>query len=298
MILSSTLFATLIQQLASLSSNQGGLGNDDFFTYANLLMEKVVKEILKTREEYLMFTDTIPIVAGQASYRIPYRSVDGRLRHLWFEDQTGQRRPILPDYFENIESYSSNDRDAPTRFYISSNSVVFLPAPTTSTGNLVCVYPFRPNLMVDALTTTTVMSVDYPSNTITVPSVPLNFVSGSLFDLIEHRSGNNILNYDTVGTISGTTITFDEPIPNVIDGNYVAPAGTSPVFMIPECAQTLLLEHVILRIQEIRGNALQVKASMQRVKDELDTCVSLLSSRVVSKPPVVGGGNPQLPRRF
>lgn len=296
MIITTAQIVLQCQKLGTLSANQAGLTTSDILFYANLIAADVTAEILKTREEYLIYEDSISVVAGTANYRVPYRSMGGTIRHLWFEDASGSRTRLNPRFEENIEDFTTTDASAPSGFYMFGNFIVLLPTPNII-GNLIVTYPFRPNLLVDSSTTTSITVVTSPTSMNVSNASALG--SGSvILDVIDHRSGNGIVAYDQPATISGSTLTFTNAIATAAVGNYVARTNESPVYMAPEETHTLLLESTVLRIEELRGNTSRMKASTARVAQAQQTCRDLLNRRVVSKPHPTGGGNPLQPRRW
>ena len=295
MIITSTTIVQLCTKLCALSSNQAGLGTADFLSLANLVMSVLTSELLAAREEYLVWSESLPVVAGDATTRIPYRAVNGELRHLWFEDGTGARTRLDARNIEDMENYATTDTGAPDGFFLMGNQIVLMPPPMAA-GNLIVAYPFRPNQLVDPSTTQTIASVT--GNVVTVANVPSVFTSGALYDIIDHTSGNPIMYYDQVGTISGNTITFVNNVgTNAVVGNYVCLANQSPVPMIPEEGHTLLLEMTVLRLEMIRGNQARIKNSTAVVQDARKAWDLLLMNRVVSKAKATGAGGQQFPLR-
>ena len=285
---------SLCSQLAVLSSNQAGLTTSNFLTYANMVLMELTAELVSKREEYLIWTDAIPVTAGNPYVRIPYRATNGTIRHLWWEDGSGSRTRLWGRSIEDMENYSINDKGVVTGFYIEGNYVVLLQTPATN-GTLQVAYPFQPSLLVDQNTTQAIASVG--TNSVTLNNIPINFVSGGTFDIIDHLSGNGILYYDLTGTISGNTITFPNAIPNVSVNNWIAQAGQTPVPMIPEAGHPLLLESTVLRLEIIRGQKDRIKNSQDVVADARKAWDMLLTNRVFSKPQAAGGGGAQRPMR-
>lgn len=295
MLISSTSIIQMCSKLAALSSNQAGLASLDFLNLANLVMMVLTSELLAAREEYLIYSESLPVTAGDATIRIPYRAVNGEIRHLWFEDGTGTRTRLWGQAIEDMEDYQTGVLGSPRGFYVMGNQIVLLPTPDTN-GSLVVAYPFRPSTLVDSSTTQTITGI--ASNVVTLPNMPANFVSGALYDIIDHTSGNGIVYYDLVGTISGSTITFPIPVsPNASIGNFIALASQSPIPMLPEEGHGLLLETTVLRLEMIRGNAARIKNSSAVVADARKAWDMLLLNRVVSKAAPAGSGGPQFPMR-
>lgn len=294
MIVTSTMIVQLCSKMAALSSNQAGFGTTDFLNLANLQLNVLTSELLASREEYLLFQDYIPVVPGTSSYRIPYRAVNGELRHIWYEDGTGARTRLEYKMVENIEDYNSTDSGSPSQFYVMADDVVLIPAPNKG-GNLVFMYPFRPNQLVDGTTTQTIIGLT--TNSVTLANMPTNFTSGATYDIIDHASGNGIQHYDKVGSVAGNVITFSDVIPNASVGNFIALANQSPVPMIPEEGHALLLETTIMRLEIIRGNPARIKNSSAVVADARKAWDLLLMNRIVSKAHPTGSGGQQFPMR-
>jgi hypothetical protein len=295
MIITSTQIVQMCTKLSALSSNQAGLVTADFLSFANLIMSVLTSELLAAREEYLIYQESLAVVTGDATVRVPYRAVNGEIRHLWFEDSTGARTRLDARTIEDNENYNANDTGPPDGFYIMGNQIVLQPPPSLN-GSLVVAYPFRPNQLVDASTTQSISVI--AGNVVTVPNIPSNFITGGLFDIIDNASGNAIVYYDQVGTISGNTITFPVNVSlNAVVGNYVCQANQSPVPMLPEEGHTLLLETTVLRLEMIRGNAARIKNSTAIVTDARKAWDLLLLNRVVSKAKATGAGGQQFPLR-
>lgn len=294
MILTSTTLCLACSKFAALSSNQANLSTADFLQIANLIVSSLTSQILSAREEYLIYQESLPVVAGTDSYRIPYRAVNSEVRHLWFEDNDLNRTRIYRKQMEDIEDYSSTSSGPPTGFYVMGNHIKLLPSPSIA-GTLHIAYPFRPNLLVDTVGTQTVLTKS--TSSLTVANMPTTFTNGALYDIIDHSSGNGIVYYDLVGSISGTTLSFPTAIPNAAVGNYIALANQSPVPMIPEEGHSLLLEMAVLRVEMIRGNTARVKNSSSMVQDARKSWEGLLENRIVSKAHVAGSGGAQFPLR-
>lgn len=294
MIITSTIIVQMCSKFAALSSNQAGLGTADFLQIANLVMNTLTSEIMAAREEFLIYQESIAVAAGVTSVRVPYRAINGDLRHLWWEDGAGNRTRLNANAIEDMEDYSVTATGTPSGFFMMGNSVILLPIPVTS-GSLVVAYPFRPNQIVDATQAQSITAV--AGNTITVPSIPTTWLDGMPFDIVDSASGNGIVYYDLIGAIVGNTITFPTAIPNALVGQYLTWANQSPVPMIPEEGHGLLLETVVMRLEMIRGNKDRVKNSGAVVADARKAWDALLRNRVISKAHPAGSGGQQFPSR-
>jgi len=292
-MLTTSTIVQLCAKTAALSSNQAGLTTADFLALGDLVVSTLASEIMAAREEHLIFSETIPVTIGNPMVRIPYRALNGIVRHLWYEDGSGSRQRLWPRSIEQMDDYSVNSSGSPDSFYVMGNYLAMLPTPDRN-GNLIVAYPFRPSSLTDASNAQQISAI--VGNTITVPNIPASWVSGAQFDVIDHKAGNAILGYDLIGSISASTITFPRVVPNMQIGNFIAPAGFTPVPMLPEEAHNLLLEQIVLRIEIIRGNAQRIKNSASIVQDARRAFDGLLANRIISKPHAAGGTSPHLPR--
>jgi hypothetical protein len=280
-------------KVAALSTNQANLATSDFLTFANLVVDGLASEILAAREEFLLFQDSLAVTAGQQGYRIPYRALNGIIRHMWFEDGTTNRWYLYPLAIESIENYATNEAGTPHGFFVQGNQIMLLPTPNIS-GTLQMIYPFRPSNLVDVSTTATITAIN--GSTVTFANMPTNFASGLQYDIIDHLAGNGIVGYDLPAVVSGNTLIFANLPANAAVGNYVALAQQSPVPMLPDEADPLLLEMTVLRIEIIRGNPARIKNSAALVQDKRKGFDQLLANRIISKPHPTGGMSPMLPQ--
>lgn len=292
-MLTSTQIVQTCAKVAALSTNQANLATSDFLNFANLVVDGLASEVLAAREEFLMFQDSLAVTAGQQAYRMPYRALNGIIRHLWYEDGTGNRFYLAPKMIEQIEDYTSTETGTPNSFYVMGNYLMLLPTPNAS-GTLQLIYPFRPNDLVDESSTQALTAVS--SNAAQVANVPTNFVSGALYDIIDHRSGNGVLYYDVQAFISGNLMSFNQNVPNASVGDFIALAQQTPVPNLPEEAHSLLLEMTVLRVEIVRGNQARIKNSAALVQDNRKGFDQLLANRIISKPHATGGQSPHLPQ--
>lgn len=295
MLITSTDICVMCSKLAALSSNQANLQNSDFLSFANISMMTLAGEIVNAHEEYLVYQEALPVVIGQANYRIPYRALNGVVRHLWFEDSTGTRHRLYGREIENVEHYARDSVGVPDAFYCQGNSVYLLPTPNVG-GTLVIAYPFRPNSLVETSGCQSIANVGIDN--VQVGNIPVGFSSNALYDIIDHRSGNGIIAYDLLGRISGNSVYFSAPLPPGVQvGNWLTLATQSPVPMVPEEAHTLLLELAVMRVEMVRGNPARIKNSSALVADARKAFDLLLNNRIISKPHAAGTGGAQYPIR-
>lgn len=148
---SNTLIEAVKRKMA-IPIAQVTFSDDDILAFANeeMFLEQV-PSILQYHEEYLVFSQTIPMVPKQSRYAIPSRAIGMKLRDVFYRDAGGQlvqMSRINPDDRSFFE-VNSNTTPIPIHYYLQSNTLVITPEVTQgATGNLVMTYYLRPNSLV------------------------------------------------------------------------------------------------------------------------------------------------------
>ena len=294
-IYSATQFLIQVKQKAAITQGTVGLQDSDILNIATRRLQiDVVNEILDKKEEYLLQLATVPLVASQDYYRIPYRSIASTIRHIFYVDTNQTMRfPLNRIYHEDLESFPPNlNYSIPRCFLLEASQVRIVPSvgPTPS-GNLYIEYFFRPNQIISDIYCRQITAIN--GQTVTFASMPSQLSSVTSYDIINNVSGNEIIQFDVAGTASGNTITFSTALgSNVAVGQWVAPATQSPVPMIPEEYQELLIAYTVLDIQQLRGNTTGIQVAQQDVQMIKAAVSNLSMNRVQSKPELVIPRNP------
>ena len=143
---SNTLIEAVKRKMA-IPIAQVTFSDDDILAFANeeMFLEQV-PSILQYHEEYLVFSQNIPLVPKQSRYAIPSRAIGMKLRDVFYRDAGGQlvqMSRINPDDRSFFE-VNSNTTPIPIHYYLQNNTLVTQGA----TGNLVMTYYLRPNSLV------------------------------------------------------------------------------------------------------------------------------------------------------
>jgi len=126
--------------------------DNDILSFANeeMFLEQV-PSILQYHEEYLVFSQTVPMLPKQSRYPIPNRAIGMKLRDVFYRDAAGQlvqMSRINPDDRSFFE-VNSNTTPIPIHYYLQNNTLVITPEVTqNATGNLIFSYYLRPNSLV------------------------------------------------------------------------------------------------------------------------------------------------------
>ena len=148
---SNTLIEAVKRKMA-IPIAQVTFADTDILAFANeeMFLEQV-PSILQYHEEYLVFSQTVPMVPRQSRYAIPSRAIGMKLRDVFYRDNAGQlvqMSRINPDDRSFFE-VNSNTTPIPIHYYIQNNTLVITPEVTQgATGNLVFSYYLRPNSLV------------------------------------------------------------------------------------------------------------------------------------------------------
>ncbi len=150
-------------------------------------------------------------------------------------------------------------------------------------------YRLPPSKLIQSSNASTIVSINSPD--IVVNMVPSDIAIGSQIDFIQGKSGNSIYGMDiTVVNIAGTTITFSaDDIPDdLAAGDYIAPAGYSPVvnFVPNECYSYLetLVSHRALTSQSDFEGADRLQSRIDREEKQLKM---ILEPRIDGEPTII-----------
>ncbi len=295
MIYQSDLLLTQIKQKAAITTGMLGFTDADILNIATRRLQiDIASQIIQKKEEYLLQEAIVPLTASEDYYRIPYRAIGSSIRHIYFvANNSTQRYSLNRLYHEDLEAFNQTNSNAiPSGFILEGSWIRLVPSVSASpSGSLYIEYFFRPNQIVPNIYARQITNVS--GQTVTFASMPSQLSSQTKFDIINHISGNEIIQFDVAGTVAGNQITFtDTLLPDVVIGNWVSATQTSPVPMIPEEFQELLIAITVLDIQNLRGNQAGIQVAMGDVQALMKAVETLTIQRVQSKPELVIPRNP------
>lgn len=285
MIYTSDLLLESIKTRAMIPSSQNTFQDSDLLNLANEEMETfIVGTLMRVQEEYLVITDHLPTVAGQARYRIPYRAIGQKIRDVTMTCGTSTvpiPRVLRENFANNNTSFNQFG------FYIEGNYIVLL-SPTVDTSSTIDVsYFMRPGKIVDSDNWQAATAVDTATNTLTVAEILPSFVVGAQLDIINANSGNETILRDAVITAVDSmalTITIDQSCALVNVSDYICLAGESAVPQCPEEMHPLLAQRVICRVLEALNDREGLAAASAKLKEMELNILALIDARVVGKP--------------
>lgn len=231
--------------------------NSEVFSDADLLalateelQSFVVPFLLRIREEYLVAVKDVTIVSGTAEYDIPARAIGGKLRDvlvLLGNDYV----PIPRVEPEQVVTGPSGSVGA---YYLQNNQVVLVPTPSSG-GTLRLKYHRRPSELVAVSACQSITDASAGTGTY-ILAVSGSAISGSV-DVVRGTPGFDVLAADaadldaTAGVVEIATTSFTA-MPG--DTDYVTPAGQSCVVQLPVELHPLLVQRVVAKVLEAKGD--------------------------------------------
>ncbi len=272
--------------------NQSTFTEADILAFADEeLMLALVPAIMSLHEDYLLFSEDIPLVEGQSEYIIPYRAVGNKLYDLQFMDVNGNfiqmSRTTVADQPNYNGAYTTNQSYA---YYVKNNRVGLLPTINGyATGSLRFVYYIRPSSLVLTEEVGIITNIDRTSGTISVSHLPDSFTLSSLYDFYSVKSPHNIMDFDVAPTqVSNVTnsITFNpSDIPaNLAIGDHVALAGQCAIPQIPSDLHPFLAQKITERVLSSQGDIEGLKIAQVKSAEMESRAGNIIDNRVDESP--------------
>jgi hypothetical protein len=299
---------TLIESVKrrhSIPESQNTFEEDDFLAFAN---EEIALGILPTllqyHEEYLVYTQTVALVANQSNYAIPARAVGSKLRNVYYVDSAGNERELGRIEPENVSYYQSGSSSGSAfqYFYLQNNLVVLVPEVGASpTGSLVMDYYLRPNQLVSEDRVATITAINTTTGVITVDGTPDVITNSTPIDFLEARGGHRTKGLDKTPTATGaTTITFSpSDLPSdLVVGDHIALACECKIPQIPDDLHAMLAQRVAARCLEALGDQQGLAAANAKLVEMEQKTATLVDNRTEGTPQKVVNLRGTLSRRI
>jgi hypothetical protein len=258
-------------------------------------MELYLTSILKgIREEYLITTLTIPIVDGMVS--IPGRAVGGALRSVERLDAHGKKIPVVRIEPERLVMYGGATGTDAFGYVLKGNKLILVPA--QAGGSLEVSYQQRLGELV--LPEACGLITNIVGSTITISPLPASFTTSTLYDFVSSTPNFSTSAIDqTFSSVTGGTLVCDVAPPAALQiGDYVAPAGQSPIPQVPSEAHYLLAQKGAESIAAATGSTRLQAIQSALAQAKADT-IALMSPRTDgSSRPIVNKYGPGFTKRY
>ena len=223
----------------------------------NVIMERLVPEIISLRQDYFVLTSDMALTSGTDTYDIPYRAIGRTLRDLKIKYSDGSKSDVTLIALED-EHMLGAVTGFPRSFYFKGDKIVLVPPPSAGL-TMELWWEMPPSRLVKEDQAAKVISIT--GDDITVSSVPTTITLSTDLDIIQGKPGFTTYAYDlTPINIVGTTISFGVGVLDdlaVAVGDYLSVVETSPLVQLPrECTpflETLTARRVLQAIGDFEG---------------------------------------------
>lgn len=260
----------------------------DLLNFATEEMElKVVPSVLSVREEFYVTTESIPLVANQSNYKIPYRAIGGKVRFVYLQSSDATIKPLaqiamerLPEYQQSSFAYQNSG------FYLQSDELILLPPITGAvSGSLIMKYYMKPNRVVETSRGAQITSINTTTGDIVVDAIPANLATGTEIDFIQSKSNHKTKGFDLVlnsaNTVTKTlNITPSEIPADLVVGDFVCTAGETVIPQVPSELQVMVAQAVACRVLESIGDTQGLANATAKLQEMESKLFNIIDSRV------------------
>lgn len=266
-----------------------GTADSDILARATQEMSsRIVPQILACNEEFYVATIDVALVAGQRAYRVPNRSMGGRIRevHLVSGNTLLNLARLEP---ERLVGYTTNAVGFPNCFYMDAGAVNLVPTPGAG-GSLRLYYFVRPGVFTStAADYGVVTSVSYTNSTTVVLgfSGSLSTSNGVGYDVIAYRPPFEYLAIEGTASASGAgtvTLTSSSLSPNIQVGDYVTKKDLSPIMQLPVELQPWLAQLTACAFLEQLQNLPKLLAAREYARELEAMALKLITPRTDGAP--------------
>ena len=275
---------------------------EDFLAFADEEMEMgVVPTIIKNHEDYLLYSQKIPLVSGQHRYTIPYRAIGNKLKDAAIVDDNGNYFELTRISLAQLSMYNSNSMPTPRAFYVENNQIVLVGTTIPFSGSIVMSYYMRPNKLVLLEQVAQISTINRVTGMIQLSNLPEEFTLSSQYDFICTKSPNKTLGFDLnlmSLNVTSKTINIDPTLipQDLVPGDHLCVAGTSAIPQIPSDLHVYLAQRVVARCLEAIGDLEGLQAANAKVGELAAQTNILISSRVEDAPKKIVSKNGTLSR--
>ena len=286
-----------VKRKAMLPSSTSTFQDADFLAFANEEMDLgVVPLVMSFHEDYLMYTQVVPLIPGIARYEIPARAMGNKTRDIQYQDNSGiifeMTRIMIEDvpYFQNgvVGPVSNSVRS----FYLEGNEIVIASVSSTSnlSGNLRVSYYMRCGELVAESRSARITNINTVTGVITLDSWPSNFSSAPLIDFTAITSPHKLITFDIQPTAYGSTASpritvnlADIPLQLKV-GDVVTNAEETIIPQVPLELHPMLAQRIALRCLEALGDVQGLQAAAAKLQEMESKAGNILDTRVEGAP--------------
>jgi hypothetical protein len=248
----------------------------------------------QSAEEYgVKTTDTAILDSTTQLYRIPSRATAGNLRDVLLVDgDTARSLPRIP--LEEADRY----HDAGSAYWaqgvafcVQADHVRLLPRTQDTSLTLRIRWYLRPSKLIAVSAADVVDSIGTPGTVF--DRTGANILTGATVDVIQANPNFDALTVDDTATIATDTVTLTNGATDVAVGDYLCPAGQSPIVQLPAEAHPVLTTACEAVVWQMLGETRASASATLRLRGpngmggELADLRKLLTPRVDGQEPRV-----------
>lgn len=281
-----------VKRRAAIPEAQETFETTDFLAFANEeIWLGLLPSIMRMHEDYLLYSNPVPLVANQSRYTIPDRAIGNKLREVSYLDTNNNIYEMTRINVEDLPDYNGPSRISNYyTYYIDNNDIVLIPGVgSTVSGSLVLTYYLRPNQMVEEERVGIITGINTSNGDISIDAVPSVFSLTQTYDFVKAKSPFKTVALNlTAGSInpSTNTVTFNvDDIPASLQiGDYVCLAEETIVPQIPLELHVMLAHRIAARCLEAQGDTQALQSANQKLAEMENSATVLIDNRVEGSP--------------
>lgn len=281
-----------IKRRSAIPVGQETFEPSDFLAFANEeIWIGILPSIMRLHEDYLLYTEEMPLVVNTSRYAIPDRAIGNKLRELAYRDNNGNIFEMTRINIEDLPDYNGPVQVTNYyTYYIENNDIVLVPSVgTTVTGVLLVSYYLRPNQLVEENRVGVVTAINTTTGEVTVNDVPSVFSLTATYDLVKAKSPFKTLKLNLgITSLNPTTnvVTFNPAqLPSALAvGDYICLSEETIVPQIPSELHVMLAHRVAARCLEAQGDLQALQAANQKLAEMENNTTTIIDNRVEGSP--------------
>lgn len=284
-----------VKARAFIPATQSTFKDEDFLRFGNEETNiGMVPEILKSHEDYFLWTEVIPFQTGITKYTIPYRAIGNKVRDVSYQDNNGNLREMTRIGVGDLAAwqYGNNGSAEAYAFYVQNNQICLVPDTITvnaNTGSLKITYYIRPNSLVLLKDVAVITAIDRDTGIINLSNIPETYSQSKKYDLVKVKSPHRCTNIEvtplSLNTTSKTITLALADISNELEvGDHVCLATETAIPQIPSDFHVVLAHRIAARCLEALGDMEGLQAANQKLAEMQVQMQPMMDDRVDDAP--------------
>lgn len=280
-----------IKRNNNVPEHQSTFTSEDFTAFLNEEMSLgLVPQVVRMKENYFLTTLDVPLVANVSRYEIPTRAIGNKTREVSYVDSTGNVCEMTCIQVGDLPFYNEQSANSPYAYYIENNEIVLLTDVTASpTGSLSISYYMRPNQLVLLADVGIIQTIDRNTGEIFLNSIPTDFSTSKVYDLIQYTSPHKCLDIDVAITALNTvnksiTVAVADIPTNLKAGDHFCIAQQSAIPQIPSDLHPILAHRAGKRCLAALGDTEAYAIATNTLTEFEKNSENLIDDRVEDSP--------------